>query len=159
MGAMLGHEDWLFDHDVIGAGSLEAHDVPGVFNVVLRARDEEGSVSISRDHAAQEGPGAMIRSGAPAPSPAQHEAALGHFRLGANRVVGTADQGVGVLGVDFFLRRLRHQRDLESVHAYDAARPGRTHVRLCDQNLLPEEVLRLALKAPPLLRKQHGEKP
>ena len=106
MRSVLGYKNRFGDDHIVGAGALQAHDIPGVFNIVLGARYQKSPVTIPGNNPTEQRPAAVVGARAPAPAAAQHKAALGHFGFGANGVVGTADQRVGIVGVDLFLRCL-----------------------------------------------------
>ena len=56
MGSVIGHKDWLINNDIVRAGALEAHDEPGIFDLVVRARYQKGAVAFAGYYASQQGP-------------------------------------------------------------------------------------------------------
>ena len=84
VGAILRYERVLH-HDVVGAGTLQAADVPVVHDCVVLDGDEESAI-VRRltgvrgwHHGAEEGPLAVFRAGGEAPVPGQPVAALDVF--------------------------------------------------------------------------------
>ena len=152
VGAVFGYENGLLNDDVVGAGGLQAVGKPGVFNSIVRARHQKGAVVLAGHDASQQHPGAVLGARAPTPAAAEHEAAIGCLDLGANRVVGTRNQGVRTLGVHLVQRLTIHDGKLEGMHGDDARHPSGAHVLFGDAQMRPKKVLRGRLQAAPRLR-------
>src|SRR5690606_9389814 len=116
VGAVFGHVGVLY-HDVVAARALQSADVPVVDDLVVAARDQEGTVigcaagCFGRHHGAEEGPLTVFGTGGKAPVAAQTVTAVDPGDL-AHRHVGGGNQHAAVLAPDVLLGTVVKQRQL-----------------------------------------------
>ena len=127
VGTVIGHKN-VFDHNIMGAGGFQAHNIPVVDNLVVTAGNQEGSVVRGitfiprRYDGTEESPVAVFGTGRKAPLTAQSEATFnvsnftdGHIRR--------RDQNTGVVPPDILCRTVIKQGQLPVMNSDNAQYP------------------------------------
>jgi hypothetical protein len=125
VGSVLRHEGTV-DDNIFAAGSREPRYVPVVGDLIIGARQEEGTHvwqrAIARRDAAEENPLAVVAAARERPTAGDSEAALDALHFSGRRV-RRADQDGRVFAPDILLRLLRKESELPVVDANDAKKP------------------------------------
>ena len=125
-----------------------------------RTRHQEetpiGRSALAMDHAAEEGPVAILAAAGIAPVTAEAEAAIDRGRL-AGRHRGRADQHRGVAAPHLLRRAVVEDSQEPGDHAEHAVGPAGRHVTFAERDLDVIECAEIHLVAAPALGLQHAK--